>query len=172
MTYDFKRSFICLLAVCAAAPVSAHPADDAINAVYGGLIKARVESDIAGMIAPFPTEAILIDSRPGPALGGGAELEARLRPMAARLATEGVKVKTQYRIERRSVTGEVAMDAGYMRMEMTRPNGQTGARYARFLVTMRRDEAGEWRILGDAAMPSDEAAWNAVDRKEGLRHDG
>jgi ketosteroid isomerase-like protein len=74
-------------------------------------------------------------------------------------------------VERRSVQDGVAVDAGYMRMQMTRPDGQKGAQYARFLVTMRRDASGRWRIIGDASIRTDEAAWNAAPRAAGLRYD-
>ena len=182
------KRLLCLLAACAptplaaqaashaghhaAAPRTSHPADEAINAVYGELVRARAAGDVAGMVAAFPADAILIDSRPNAAMGGGPELDAQLRPFATKLSADGVRVATGYRIERRSVRGNIAVDAGYMRMQMTRPDGKSGTRYARFLVTLMRDETNRWRIIGDASMPSDEAAWQAVPHLAGLRHDG
>lgn len=154
-----------------AAPAAAHPQDEAINAVYGRLSKAREAHDSAGMAGGFTPDAILIDARPGPAISGG-ELETRLRPMAQRLVADRVAVATGYRVERRSVTGDVAVDAGYMRQAMTRPDGQAGIRYARFLVAMQRQADGRWLIIGDASMPADEAAWNGAAKVAGLHHDG
>jgi uncharacterized protein (TIGR02246 family) len=155
-----------------AAPAAAHSEDKNINDVYGRLVEARAAGDVEGMAAAFPAEALLIDARPGPALGGGQELATRLRPFAAQLKADGVKVETQYRVERRSVGSNVAVDAGYMRMQMTRPDGQVGARYARYLVTMQRDASGHWRIIADASMPAEEAAWKSAPKVSGLRYDG
>jgi ketosteroid isomerase-like protein len=166
------RGAIVLIAACAAAPLAAHPADGELNAVYGELVRARLAGDIAAMTAPFAPEAILIDTRPNPALGGGRELLAALQPQVSRLIADRVKVETEYRIERRSVVNDVAIDAGYMRMRMTRPDGQTAVHHARFLVTMRKDAAGRWRIIGDASIRTDDAAWQRAPRAAGLRYDG
>ena len=155
-----------------AAPAAAHPADDAINQLYGRLTEAKAHNDAAGIAAAFAPEALLIDARPGAATSG-AELAARLAPMAARMSADGVTVATQYRIERRSIAGEIAVDAGYMRTEMRRPAGgeQPMTMITRFLVTLRRQADGSWRILSDASMPSTEAAWTGAVRAEGLRYD-
>lgn len=154
----------------AAVPAAAHPEDDAINAVYAGLVRARTAGDVAGMTAAFAPEALLVDARPGPAISG-ADLAERLRPQAARLTADGVRIDTGYRIERRAVNGEIAVDAGYMRQTMVRPDGQAQARYARFLITLRRGPEG-WRIIGDSSMPAPEAAWAATVPADGLHHDG
>jgi uncharacterized protein (TIGR02246 family) len=155
-----------------AAPAIANPADDAINQVYAGLTAAKARNDAAGVAAAFAPEALLIDARPGGAISG-AELAARLAPMTARMAADGATVATQYRIERRSVAGDVAVDAGYMRQEMRRAAGaQPMTMITKFLVTLRRQADGSWRILSDASMPSTEAAWTGAVRAEGLRYDG
>lgn len=153
-----------------ASPVAAHPEDQAINAVYASLVRARAAGDVANMTGAFAPEALLVDARPGPVISG-AELAERLRPQAERLRTDGVRVDTGYRIERRSMSGDIAMDAGYMRQTITRPGGAAQVRYARFLVTLRRGADG-WRIIGDAAMPATEAQWASATPAEGLHHDG
>lgn len=165
------RPTIAALALCAAAPALAHPEDASINSVYDGLRVARSANDLEGMTSRFGSGGLLIDSRPGPAISGG-ELGDRLKPMVERIKTEGVKIDTAYRIERRSVLGDIALDAGFMRQTMVRPNGQTGTRYARFLVTMQRDAAGKWRIIGDASMTVDQAQFDGVKKVEGLTFDG
>nr|WP_295373803.1 nuclear transport factor 2 family protein [uncultured Sphingosinicella sp.] len=156
--------------VLAAPAAAANREDGALNAVYAGLSRARAAHDVPGMSSAFGADGLLIDARPGPAISGG-ELEARLKPMAARIQAEGVKLETAYRLERRSVMGDIAVDAGYMRQTMVRPDGQRGARYARFLVTMRRDPNGGWRIVGDASMPAEQAAFDALTKTEGLHFD-
>ncbi len=154
-----------------ASPAAAAPEDGAINRVYQQLAAARAQGDVAGMSAAFAPEGLLVDQRPGAPIAG-RELGERIAPMAQRIKTENVRIDTAYRVERRSVIGDIALDAGYMRQSMQRPDGQTGTRYARFLVTMQRGADGQWRIIGDASMPAQEAQWNALTRAEGLQFDG
>ncbi len=158
------------LTVGLATPATAHPEDGRINDVYERLLQARSAHDVEGMAAAFAPEGLLVDQRPGPALAG-SDLPARLRPMAARLVTDQVSITTAYRVERRSVMGDIAIDAGFMRQSLVRHDGQATTRYARFLVTMRRDADGGWRIIGDASMPATEEVWNGLTRVEGLQFD-
>ena len=154
------------------APADPAAANAAINAVYARLAVARAAHSVEGMAGAFAADALLVDSRPGPPVSG-AELAARLAPMAARLRDEGVALSTQYRIERRSFAGDLVIDAGYMRQALARPGtAEPMVRYARFLVTLRRGADGSWRILSDASLPSNETAWNAVPRTDGLHYDG
>lgn len=155
-----------------AAPASAGSPDDAgINAVYAKLSQARAAHDVEGMVSAFSSDGLLVDARPGPVITGG-ELEGRLRPMAERVANEGIKIATSYRLERRSVMGDVALDAGYMRQTMERPNAEQTSRYSRFLVTMRRETDGVWRIIGDASMPAEQAQFDALKPVQGLYYEG
>ena len=158
-------------AVAASPAIAADPEDATINSVYSSLAKARTANDVAGMANAFGPGGLLIDARPGPAILG-SELAGRLAPMAERVQKDGVKIDTAYRLERRSVLGDVALDAGYMRQTMVRPDGQTGSRYARFLVTMRRGPDGAWKIIGDASMPSEQAVFDALKPVDGLHFDG
>ena len=157
--------------VLIAAPAAANPEDGAINAVYQRLASARAAGDVAGMASAFAAGALLIDARPRPAISG-AELAGQLRPMADRLRSDNARVETAYRVERRSVMGAIALDAGYMRQDVRRADGGAMTRYARFLVTMQRGSDGVWRIIGDASMTVNEAAWTGLARTEGLHFDG
>ena len=160
-----------LFGMSVAAPAAAASADDAaINRVYSLLASRRAANDAAGMASAFAPQGLLVDARPGPAIAGG-ELEARLRPMAERVTADRLTIRTAYRVERRSVMGDVAVDAGYMRQAVARPEGQPNVRYSRFLVTLRRGADGAWRIIGDASMPSTEEVWSALPRTEGLQFD-
>ena len=156
--------------VMAAIPCKAAPEDEGINAVYAELARARSANDVAGMSGAFAESGLLVDARPGPVISG-AELAARLQPMRDRLVADGIRIDTRYRVERRSIMDDIAVDAGFMRQTVTRPDGTATPRYARFLVTMRRD-GDRWRIIADASMPADEAAWNSVPRGEGRQFDG
>src|SRR5687768_10331607 len=141
-----KLSPLAALFVLAATSAAAHPQDAAINAVYAKLTATRAAHDVAGMASGFHPKALLIDARPGPAIGG-AELAGVMAPQRERLVKEGVSIQSSYRVERRQVIGEdLAVDAGYMRQAMRREGAPETVRYARFLVTLKRDGAG-WRIV-------------------------
>lgn len=156
-----RKMLLGLVLLGAAAPAFAHPEDAAIDAVYERLRNARAAADIEGMVAAFAPDGMLVDSRPGAPITG-SELGARLAPQVERLRGEGGSIATEYRIERRQVSGDIALDAGYMRQTVNRPGHEPMTRYARFLVTMRRGADGQWQILGDASMPATEAAWAAL----------
>lgn len=160
-----------LVLVLSAAPALAHEQDAALNGVYTKLASARAANDMAGMIGQFGADGLLVDARPGPVISG-AELEERMKPMLARIVSEQGRIDTAYRIERRSVIGDIALDAGFMRQTVNRPGAEPMTRYARFLVTMKRGEDGRWRIIGDASMPAQQAAFDGVARQEGLHFDG
>ncbi len=85
---------------------------------------------------------------------------------------DGVSISSAYRVEKRQVLKDgVALDAGYMRQAMKREGMAEQVRYARFLVTMKRDKSGAWKILADAAMPSTAEVWNALTPQAGLTFD-
>ena len=158
------------IALLAASSASAHVQDEAINRVYAGLKQSRAAADVPGMSSAFAPGALLIDPR-SPQPIAGAELAERLKPMAARLVADGVKVQTAYRIERRSVMGDIAVDAGLMHMRLARPDGAGQDQYARFLVTMQRQADGRWLIVGDASLPATAEAWSSALRGDGLHFD-
>lgn len=157
--------------VFTAIPAAAHEQDGAINSVYARLASARAANDLPGMTGHFSAEGLLVDARPGPVISG-AELEGRMKPMLERLLSEKGKIDTAYRIERRSILGDIALDAGFMRQTVSRPGVEPMTRYARFLVTMKRGGDGQWRIIGDASMPAQQAAFDGLPRREGLHFDG
>ena len=160
-----------LLLVMSAAPALAHQEDAALNKVYATLAAARAANDLPGMTGNFAADGLLVDARPGPVISG-AELEERMKPFLARILSEKGRIDTAYRIERRSVIGDIALDAGFMRQTVNRPGADPMTRYARFLVTMKRGEDGQWRIIGDASMPAQQEAFDGVARQEGLHFDG
>ena len=170
--FRYHPNLACAALCSIAAPAAAaHPEDASINSVYDGLRQARAANDLDGMASAFGPGGLLIDARPGPAISGD-ELGARLKPMVARVKAEGVKIETGYRIERRSVLGDVALDAGFMRQTITRPGTEPTVRHARFLTTLQRDPSGRWRIIGDASMTVDKAQFDGVAKVEGLTYDG
>ena len=116
------RCFLILPLLAVASPAAAHVEDEALNGVYRRLAAARAAGDVEGMTGAFGADRLLVDQRPGPVISGG-ELAARLRPMAERLRADNVSIATAYRIERRSVMGDIALDAGYMRQMLRRPDG-------------------------------------------------
>ena len=156
------------LALAVAGPAAAHPQDSAINAMYAALATSRQANDVPGMASHFHPDGLLIDARPGPAVKG-ADLAARLAPQAERIVKDSVTIVTAYRVEKRQVLKDgIALDAGYMRQAIRREGSPEQVRYARFLVTLKREPGGAWKILGDAAMPSTAEVWTALTPQEGL----
>jgi ketosteroid isomerase-like protein len=161
------------LAVASSASVSASRAEnDAINAVYQHLTRAKLENSPEKVAQEYDANATLIDPRSGPPMRGSG-LDQSLKSITDRMASEKVRVSTAYRVESRAVLGNVAVDSGYMRTLLTAPAGAPKPKdmYTRFLVTFKRRSDGSWRIIGDASLPADAAAWNNLKRVEGLAFD-
>jgi ketosteroid isomerase-like protein len=157
-------------ALLAASPAAAaNPEDGALNQVYDTVARGKAEGAVETFVGAFGERAVVLDHRPGPTLVG-PEFRKVIEQMAPRLKADGVKVDARYRVERRVVDGDVAIDSGYMRQAMVLPDGRRQVRYMKFLVTMRRHATG-WKIVADASMPSTEEMWNAIPRSEGLKHD-
>ena len=159
------------IATLAAAPaVAAHPEDNALNAVYDAVAQAKAEGSAQGFAGTFAADVLLIDPRM-PAAMDGKEFHSRMGSMGERLRADGVTVEARYRVERRAVSGDVAVDSGLMRQAVARPGGPAMTQYSHFLVTLQKQKDGGWRIIGDASMPSTEEAWAKATRTEGLKYD-
>ena len=163
-----------LAQVAAALLTLALPAEQAdnasIDAYYDRLAQARATdfAAIAESFHPLGLFVFLSPQGPGPVVSGD-EVPGRARAIAERMRNDGMTMTTGYRIERRSVLGDVAVDTGYMRSTQTM-NNSSRSNYARFLITLKR-EGDSWRVISDAAWPSNEATYNAVPRTPGLRYD-
>jgi uncharacterized protein (TIGR02246 family) len=171
------RYALALGAAILSVAASAAGRDDAgLNALYEGIAAAVAVNDGAGVADRFATDAIVLDPRPEPPARGAA-FRSAMTGMAARMKADGVKVRSEYRIDSRTVSGDFAVDTGYRRMTIAGGGaGGAGAQpmvqYHKFLVVARRQPNGGWRILRDASLPASEAAWNGAVRVEGLKYDG
>ena len=87
------------------------------------------------------------------------------------MAADGVTFDTAFRVERRQVKGYIAVESCYMRSTVGKAGQPPAVSCSEGLVTMKRHPDGSWRIVSDATIPSTEAAWNAVKRVDGLKHD-
>jgi uncharacterized protein (TIGR02246 family) len=156
----------------ASAPAAAR-VDAAINRVYEGIAAAVADNDGAAVANGFAADAIVLDARPGPPVRGEA-FRAGMVGMAARMKRDGLKVTAQYRIESRNVSGDFAVDTGYRRLTMAAPGAgpQPAVQYHKFLVVAQRGKDGGWKILRDASLPANEAAWNGARPADGLKFDG
>lgn len=129
-----------------------------------------MDRDIGLLSATVAPEALMIGPRPGP-VSSGADLHAGMGATWRKMAADGVKFETAFRVERRTVRGDVSVELGYMRQRIIRPDGQMKIGYMHGLATMRRQADGSWRIISDASIPATEAEWNGVARVEGLKYD-
>lgn len=159
-----------LMASAFIAVAPAHAENESINAHYDALAVASANgfSGTADLFDRRGLFVFLTQDGPGP-LVTGAQMPARTEAMGRRLQADGMTLTTAYRLEKRSVIGDVSVDSGYMKTTQTL-NGSARSHYARFLVTWKRD-GDHWRLISDAAWPSDEAAYNAVPRTPGLKYD-
>jgi len=162
-------------ALIAATPAAAaNPADAAINAMYESIAAGVAANSGEGVVAAFADEAVVLDARPGPPAEGPA-FRAAIQKMAERLKADGVQVKADYRVTRRIVSGDLAVDTGFRRqtMAVAKPDGpQPGTQYHKFLVVAQRQADGRWKIVRDASLPASKEAWDAAPRVDGLKYDG
>jgi uncharacterized protein (TIGR02246 family) len=159
--------------LAAATPAAANPADAALNGMYEAIAAGVAANSGAGVTSAFADDAMVLDPRPGPPAQGPAFRAAILR-MADRLKAEGVEAKADYRVVRRLVSGDIAVDTGYRRQTMVvaKPDGpQPGTQYHKFLVVAQRQPDGRWKIIRDASLPATREAWDAAVRIEGLKYD-
>jgi len=159
-------------ALLAASASAATPADEAVNRVYEGIAAAVAANDGAGVADSFAADAIVLDPRPAPPARGEA-FRAAMASMAGRMKADGVQVRSDYRIETRTASGDFVVDTGYRRMTITPPGAgaQPMVQYHKFLVVAQRRPDGRWKILRDASLPAGEAAWNGAVRAAGLKYD-
>jgi len=160
-----------VLAVPAAAQSSA---DAALNRMYES-IAAGVAANAGDAVAgAFAADAVVLDPRPG-APAEGAAFRAGIQRMADRLKADGVTARTEYRIVRRMVAGDLAVDTGYRHMTMatSKPGVAMPAdQYHKFLVVAQRQADGSWKIVRDASLPASKEAWDGAVRSAGLKFDG
>src|SRR5438067_732705 len=95
--------------LAAAVPASAHPADPALNRLYETIAAGVAVNSGDQVTGAFAGDAMVLDPRPGPPATGEA-FRAGIARMAERLKADGAQVKADYRIVRRIVSGDVAVD--------------------------------------------------------------
>lgn len=148
------------------------PQNDAINAVYDRLVVAKNSRDASAIVAEFDPRSIVVDPRPLPA-ASGASIAEPLQKMMARLKASDVNVETRYRIEKREMFGDYALDSGYMQMRfVAKPGaGEPDDMVTRFLATLQREPDGSYRIVGDASFLAAPGDWEKLKPVAGLHYD-
>lgn len=161
--------FVMLLAAAAALDA---PPNDAINAVYDRLVVAKNSRNALAIVAEFDPRSIVVDPRPLPA-ASGASIAEPLQRMMARLTANDVKVETRYRIEKREMFGEYAVDSGYMQMRFSaKPGvGKPDDMVTRFLTTLQKGPDGRYHIVGDASFLAAAGDWDKLQPVAGLHYD-
>lgn len=162
-------------ALALAAPAAAEDkADAALNRMYETIAAAVAVNSGEGVAGAFAADAMVLDPRPA-APAEGAAFRTSIQRMAERLKADGVTAKSEYRVVRRIVSGDLAVDTGYRHMTMTvaKPGGpMPGDQYHKFLVVAQRQGDGSWKIVRDASLPASKEAWDAAPRTAGLKYDG
>lgn len=161
--------------IALAAPAAGqNSADAALNRMYEAIAAGVAANSGEGVVSAFAVDAMVLDPRPGAPTEGTA-FRAGIARMAERLKADGVQVKADYRIVRRIVSGDLAVDTGFRRQTMTTAKAdgpQPGTQYHKFLVVAQRQAGGGWKIVRDASLPASKEAWDAAVRTEGLKYDG
>lgn len=160
-------------AALSASPAAADPADASINRIYETIAAGVAANSGEGVTSAFADDAMILDPRAG-APAEGAAFRAGIERMAERLKADGVQVKADYRVVRRLVSGDIAVDTGFRRQTMATAKAggpQPGTQYHKFLVVARRQGDGRWKIVRDASLPASKEAWDSAARVDGLKFD-
>lgn len=165
----FRTSAFVALAFAGCQPVAAASVNDQVNAVYASLETARQANSVQAILKAFGENVLVVDER-SPQASDHAGLEQQLTSVTERLAKDGGKIRSAYRIVRRTRSANVVVDAGLMKMSMDIPGQPARDMYRRFLVTLEQ-QGPQWRIVADSSTASDAAAWNAAMPVEGLKYD-
>jgi len=159
-----------VLAVFAAAPAAADTNAD-VNAIYERMAEGIRTLDPEMSRRTYAADAAYLPPNPGP-IDQGERLHALMRGSGERLKADQVAMTISYRVVRRTLVGNTAIDMGYYRTAMKRgTDGTEQVRYSKFLLTARREADGTWKISHDASLPSSKEAFEAAQPVPGLRFD-
>jgi len=124
---------------------AAAPADD--DAARAAFAKMRSDwqagsdrKDAAAVAAMYADHAIMVTAE-SPAANGRAEIEKSLTQGFAASKLESIDSKDVV------VSGDLAYDYGTFRQQVTTPDGKTQTVNGHFLVTLRRQADGSWKIV-------------------------
>lgn len=162
-----------VLAVFAAAPAAADTNTNTdVNAIYERMAEGIRTHDPEMSRKTYTADAAYLPPNPGP-IDQGERLHALMRGSGERLKADQVAMTISYRVVRRTLAGNTAIDMGYYRTTMKRgTDGAEQVRYNKFLLTARREPDGTWRISHDASLPSSKEAYEAATPVAGLKFDG
>ncbi len=164
---------LAVAATLAALPAVAHADTNAdINAIYDRLAAGLVAGDPALSRSTYADDAIFLPAQPV-GIDRGAVVHDRMRQGAERLKADGATMKISYRVVSRQITGNLAIDAGYYRTDMTRPTGEPRSmtRYNKMLVVSAKQKDGSWKITHDASIAASQAAFDGAVAQPGLKFD-
>lgn len=159
------------LSAFAAAPAAADTNAD-VNAIYERMAEGIRSHDPEMSRRTYTADAAYLPPNPGP-IDQGERLHALMRGSGERLKADNVAMTISYRVVRRTLVGDTAIDMGYYRTAMKRgTDGAEQVRYNKFLLTARREADGTWKISHDASLPSSKEAYEAAQPVAGLKYDG
>lgn len=163
MTISLTRATL-VAAALALQPAAAHADVNAeIDKIYARLAEGIRTADPELSRKTYTDDAIFLPPMPGP-IDRGATVHARMKASGERLKADGAAMTVSYRRVSRQVVGDLAIDTGYYRTDMTRtkPEPATMTRYNKFLVVAARQKDGTWKITHDASLPATKEAWEGA----------
>lgn len=123
----------------AAAPADDNAAKDAIGKVRDAWKAAADKKDSAAVAALYTDDAVLIGDQV-PIATGKAEIQSRLAQGFAGTTLKSIDAKETV------VSGDLAYDYGTYDQTINPPNGKPIEDHGYYLVTMRKQADGSWKI--------------------------
>ena len=160
------------LALALASTPAPGDVDIQVNAIYERIAAAARDQDSLLSRRAYAPDAVFLDER-RPGLQVGHELHESMRGSMEALRASGAQARISYRVVRRTIQGNVAIDSGFYRVSITASDRETSpsASYRKFLLAAERREDGSWHITHDASLPSSREAYDSAQPVAGLRFD-
>lgn len=159
------------ISILAAQPAPAD-VDARVNAIYERIAAGAMERDPLLSRHSYAPDAVFLDER-RPGMQVGDELHESMRGSMEALRASGAQARISYRVARRTMLGNAAIDSGYYRVSITPPDREASPSisYRKFLVAAERRDDGSWHITHDASLPSSQETYDSAQPVEGLRFD-
>ncbi|WP_417463786.1 YybH family protein [Kordiimonas sp.] len=143
------------------APLWADTVDDINTEVWEVFTRSYQENDGELHVSIYHPEVVRPISQNGTVLSGTAYTDHLRKMFANRKARGASGADIHFRFNERLHNNDSAYEVGIYRLTGQRPDGTDFVNYGNFRVVLKKHE-GRWKIMFDADVPADEAAWDAA----------
>lgn len=146
--------------------------DAQINDLYERIDAAARDRDPELSRQAYAPDAVFLDEREA-TIQTGEVLHASMRESIEGLRRDGAAARISYRVVRRTVRENLAIDTGYYRVAVSPADRRAAPSiaYRKFLLAAEPRPDGRWQIIGDASLPSSQDAYDGAQPVSGLRFD-